>query len=171
MGLSDALLAAAITLFLLAALALGWTIANLVRTLRGSIVASLPLSPEQKITLPHAGAYDLYVEGARFSMDFRRIAFEVHDAGHAPVALRPSIFRTTVSGRRRVRLRLASFEAPAAGIHALRLNGIQPDQDPANRIVVATPVTAKVVAHILAIVALGLLLMASVGGALITQLQ
>lgn len=158
-----------LALCLLAVLVLGATIRSLVRTLRASVVASLPLHVEQKFELPRAGPCDLFVEGTRFSADFRGISFEIHDAGGAPVPVRPALFRVLVSGLKRVRLKLAGFEAPAAGNYVLRLTGIRPDQDPANRIVVATPVAAKVVVHVLAMIALSVLAIGSLVIALLSQ--
>jgi hypothetical protein len=63
-----------------------------------------------------------------------------------------------------VRLHLRSFKVVEAGDFTLRITGIKPRQDPENRIVFATPVTARMVLHILALIALGVLTMASLGG-------
>jgi hypothetical protein len=158
-----------LALCLLAVLVLGVAIRSLMRALRASVVASLPLQVEQTIELPATGTYDLYVEGTRFSADFRHLAFELHGAGGAPVPVRPALFRFLVAGLKRVRLKLAGFAAPAPGSYLLRLTGIRPDQDPANRIVVATPVAAKVAAHVLAIVALSALSVGSLVIALLMQ--
>lgn len=158
-----------VALSVLAVLVLGVTIRSLVRTLRSAVVASLPHLLEQKFDLPRAGRYDLFVEGTRFSTDFRSIAFEIHDAGGAPVPLRPAFFRVLVSGLKRVRLKIAGFEAPAAGSYVLRLTGVRPGQDPEDRIVVATPVAAKVVAHALAMIALSVLAIGSLVIALLSQ--
>lgn len=150
-----------LALCLLAVLVLGVAMRSLVRTLRASVVASLPLQLEQKIDLPGAGAYELFVEGTRFSADFRSVEFQLWDAGGASVPVRPALFRVLVSGLKRVRLKLAGFEAPAPGRYLVRVTGIRPDQDPGNRIVVATPVAAKVVAHVLAMIALSVLAIGS----------
>ena len=129
--------------------------------MRDSVVASIPLRAEQRFALPHAGTYDLYVEGVRFRRDFGGVDFALADPAGAVVNLRPVLFRTTVSAVSRVRLLLRRFTAPGAGTFTLRITGIKPDQDPENRIVFATPVTARMVLHILAIIALGMLLLGS----------
>lgn len=159
-----------LALSVLAALLLGWTVRSLVRVLRYSVVAALPICPEQPLQLPGAGSYDLYVEGLRFTTDFARIEFALLDPRRVPVRLRPAIFRTLVSGARRIRLRLRSFEATAAGRYTLQLSGIQPDQDPENRIVVARSITQQMVLHILAIVVLGSLAMGALGIAAVVAL-
>lgn len=159
-------LAAAPAVFVLAVVLLGWVIRSLVRTLRASVVASLPVLVEQPLRLPDAGTYDLYIEGIRFSTDFARLEFALFDPTHVPVKLRPTVFRTLVSGLKRVRLKLRSFDAAAAGTYTLRLSGIKPDQDPANRILLARPVAGTMVLHIVAIVALSVLAMGAAGIAL-----
>lgn len=162
---------ATVALFLIAAFLLGWTIRSLIRTMRGSVVASIPLRDVQTFSLPHPGAYDLYVEGTRFSKDFGSLEFALSDPASAAVNLQCVWFRTTVSGASRVRLQLRSFTASAAGTFTLRITGIKPDQDPENRIVFATPVTARMVLHILTIIALAMLTMTSLGGAVFLLLS
>ena len=157
-------LVAAVALFLIAAGLLGWTIRSLTRTMRGSVVGSRPVPDAQTFSLPHPGACDLYVEGRRFSRDFGALEFALSDPAGAAVILRSVRFRTTVSGASRVRLHLRSFKVVEAGDFTLRITGIKPHQDPENRIVFATPVTARMVLHILALIALGVLTMASLGG-------
>ena len=170
-NIDDSWLVAAAAAFLIAALFLARTIRSLIRILRGSVVASLPVHTEQTIPLPRAGIFDLYVEGKRFSRDFGALDFGLSDASGAPVPLQRILFRTTVSGASRVRLLLRRFTVLSAGTFTLRINGIKQDQDPENRIVFATPVTARLVLHILAIVALAMPAMASLGGAVFLLLS
>jgi hypothetical protein len=164
MRISESWLVAAVALFLIAAFLLGWTIRSLIRTVRGSVVASIPLRDVQTFSLPHPGACDLYVEGTRFSRDFGSLEFALSDPAGAAVNLQSVWFRTTISGVSRVRLHLRSFKVVDAGTLTLRISGIKPDQDPENRIVFATPVRTRMVLHILALIALGVLTMASLGG-------
>lgn len=151
-------------MFLIAAAVLGWTIRSLIRTMRGSVVAAIPLRDVQTFSLPQPGALDLYVEGTRFSRDFGSVEFALSDPAGAAVNLQSVWFRTTISGASRVRLHLRSFKVVEAGDFTLRITGIKPYQDPANRIVFATPVRARMVLHVLALIALGILTMASLGG-------
>jgi hypothetical protein len=157
-------LAAAVALFLVATVLLGLTIRSLIRTVRGSVVAAVPLRDVQTFLLPHKGPHDLYVEGVRFSTDFGSLEFALSDPAGGAVNLQPVWFRTTVSGASRVRLHLRSFKAVEAGTFTLRITGIKPHQDAENRIVFATPVRVRMVLYILALIALGVLTMASLGG-------
>lgn len=136
---------------------------SLIRTTRGSIVASLPLRERQVVALPSAGDFDLYVEGKRFSCDFAGLDFALADATGADVPLQGSLVRTQVSSGSRVRLKVRSLRAPGAGDFTLAVTGIQPEQDPENRLVVARPFGAALVAHILGLIAVGLLVIASLG--------
>ena len=167
MRLSESWLVAAVALFLIAAFLLARTIRSLIRTMRGSVVASIPLRDVQTFSLPHPGPYDLYVEGTRFSRDFGALEFALSDPAGAPVPLQRILFRTTVSSVSRVRLLLRRFAAPGAGTFTLRITGIKPDQTPENRIVFATPVTARMVLHILAIITLAMLAIASLVGSIL----
>lgn len=171
MNFSDSWLVAAVAAFLIAALLLARTIRSLIRTMRGSVVASVPVLAEQTFPLSQPGTYDLYVEGRRFSRDFGALDFALSDSAGAPVSLQRILFRTTVSGVSRVRLLLRRFTVSGAGTFTLRITGIRPDQDPENRIVFATPVTARMVLHILAIISLAMLAMASLGGAVFLLLN
>ena len=167
MKVSPTWLALTVPAFLIAAILLGLTIRSLIHTVRGSVVASVPLRAEQRFALPRAGDYDLYGEGRFLSRDFGALEFSLTDAAGAPVTLHRVFFRTTVSSFTRVRLQLRHFHAAAgAGSFTLRITGIKENQDPENRIVLATPVTARMVLHILAIIALAMLAMASLGGSI-----
>lgn len=139
--------------------------------MRGSVMASIPVLAEQRFSLPEAGTHDLYVEGKRFSGDFSALDFAIADFSGAPVPLQRILFRTTVSGVSRVRLLLRRFAVSSAGTFTLCINGIRQDQDPDNRIVLATPVTGRMALHILAIIALAMLAMASLGVAVFLLLS
>lgn len=167
MKVSPTWLALTIPAFLIAAVLLGLTIRSLIHTMRGSVVASVALRAEQRFTLPRAGDCDLYVEGKFLSRDFGALEFSLTDAAGAPVTLHPVLFRTTVSSFTRVRLQLRHFEAPEEGSYTLRITGMRENQDPENRIVFAVPVTARMVFHILAIIVLAALTIASLVGSIL----
>lgn len=164
-------LALTVPAFLIAAVLLGLTIRSLIHTMRGSVVASVPVRAEQRFALPRAGDYDLYVEGKFLSRDFGALEFSLTDASGAPVTLHPVLFRTTVSSFSRVRLQLRHFHTADPGTFTLRVTGIRENQDPENRIVFAAPVTARMVLHILAIVLLSILTIASLVGSLLILLH
>jgi hypothetical protein len=166
MKLGPAWLALTVPVFAIAVVLLVLTIRSLIDVMRGSVVASVPLRTEIRIALPHAGDYDLYVEGAFMSRDFGALEFSLADSSGAPVALHPVLFRTRVSSFSRVRLQLRHFQAAGAGTFTLRVTGIRENQDPENRIVIASPVTARMVLHILAIIGLAILSIAALGGSI-----
>jgi len=138
-------------------------IRSLIRTTRASVVSSFPLRERQIVALPSAGDYDLYVEGRHFSRDFGGLDFALTDAAGASLPLRGSLFRTEVSSLSRVRLKLRSFRAPAAGDFTLSVTGIPAAQDPANRLVVARPFVAALIGHVLGLIAVSVLVIGSLG--------
>ncbi|HEV8096129.1 MAG TPA: hypothetical protein VGP71_10390, partial [Burkholderiales bacterium] len=147
MKIGAAWLALTVPVLAVAVVLLVLTIRSLIDVMRSSIVASVPLRAEMRIALPRAGDYDLYVEGAFMSRDFGALEFFLTDASGAPVALHAVLFRTRVSSFSRVRLQLRHFQVAGAGTFTLRLTGIRENQDAENRIVIASPVTAKMVLH------------------------
>ena len=159
-------LALTVPVFVVAVVLLVLAIRSLIDLMRGSIVASVPLRAEMPIAVPRAGDYDLYVEGAFMSRDFGGLEFSLTDSSRAPVPLHPVLFRTKVSSFSRVRLQVRHFQTAGAGTFTLQATGIQENQAPENRIVIASPVTAQMVLHILAIIALAMLSIASLGSSI-----
>jgi hypothetical protein len=166
MKLGPAWLALTVPLFAIAVVLLVLTIRSLIDLVRGSVVTSVPLRAEMRIALPRATDYDLYVEGTLLSRDFGALEFFLTDSSGAPVAHHPVLFRTRVSSFSRVRLQLRHFRAASAGTFTLRVTGIRENQDAENRIVIASPVTARMVLHILAIIGLAMLSLAALGGSI-----
>ena len=151
---------------LLGATLLGLTIRSLIRMLRGSVVASLPLATEQRIAFEVAGPYDLYGQTRFGSSTFARLDFDLQDRTGQSVPLHPVLFRTTVRSFSSVKLRLRSFTIPRAGTYTLRVRG---DTPPSNDdgLVIGKPIQGRLVAHILGIVVLGI---ATIGSAVATAL-
>lgn len=157
-------LALTVPVFVVAAVLLGLTIRSLIRAVRASVVASVALRAKERLALPRAGNYDLYGEGTFMSRDFGALEFSLSDSAGAAVPLHSVLFRTKVSSFTRVRLKLRHFTVADAGTFTLRVTGIRENQDPENRIVIATPVTMKMVLHILVIVVLAMLTIGSLVG-------
>jgi len=140
----------------------------LVRQVRRSLVAAVPLVPEQRVVLEAAGALVLAGEGRRLSTDFARLRFALTgEANGAPVPLRPVLVRTVVSGVSRVRVSLQHLALPAPGAYRLRVDGIPPRPDPASRLVFARPFGAALPLRIVALVLLG---QAAIGSVVLTVL-
>ncbi len=149
-----------------AAILLGFTIRSLLRTLRSSVVASLPLAAAQPVTFAAAGSYDLYAEGGSASARFGGLDFGIADADGRDVPMHRVVFRTVVSSFTRVRVQLRSFEIPHAGTYTLRVPG--GDDRPGDvQLLLGRPVRVRVIGHILALVALGI---ATIGSSVATAL-
>jgi hypothetical protein len=144
------------------------TVRSLIRTTRASVVASVPLRERQILSLPGAGDYDLYVEGKALSRDFGGLDFALSDPRGATLPMRRLLLRTQSSSLSRVRLALRSFRVDAAGDVTLSATGIAPGQDPENRIVIARPFRAALVAHVLALVGLSIAAIGSLVGTILS---
>ena len=133
---------------------LAFSIRSLVRTLRGSIVATVPLVAEQRVILATPGSYDLYGEGSFGTSSFSGLEFALVTDDGRDVPMHAVFFRTVVRSFSRVRLQLRTFSVPQAGTYTLRVHGGVRDQA-SERLVIGRPVQARVVAHVLALVLFG----------------
>jgi hypothetical protein len=145
---------------------LALTIRSLVRTLRGSIIATVPLVAEQRVNLATPGSYDLYGEGSFGTSSFSGLDFALVAADGREVPMHVVFIRTVVRSFSRVRLQLRTFSIPQAGTFTLRVRGGLRDQT-SERLVIGRPVQASVIAHILALVFLGI---ATIGSLVATVL-
>lgn len=143
------------------------TVRSLIRTTRASVVASVPLRERQILSLPAAGDYDLYVEGKPLSRDFGGLDFALSDRSGTALPMHRLLLRTHASSLSRVRLALRSFRVDAAGDVSLSASGLEPDQDPENRIVIARPFRAALVAHVGALVGLSIAAIGSLVGTIL----
>ena len=147
-----------------------FTITRLVRLVRGSVVARVPVVTAQTVSFERPGAYALNLEGPRFSTTFRRATFSLRDtAGGREVPSSMILFRTTTSGYSTVRISVRRFAVERAGHYALSVTGIEPDADTAKHALVFTrPYGVAMVLLILGIVLGGFCL---IGGLVFTALQ
>jgi len=160
-------LAVSVPVFVLSVCLMVVTIRSLIRTMRAAVVATVPLLDEQSLTLGNAGKYEIYGEGKFLSRDFGRLDFTMTDSSGTSVPLRSVWFRTHSSSFSRVRLLLKRFKVATPGQFTLRLRGIRPESSPVSRLVISRAVRAVMIAHTLAIVALGLLIIGSLVGSLL----
>jgi hypothetical protein len=148
----------------LAALALLSLIAfSLLRTVRGSVIASMPIRAEQQVTINSSGAFALNLEGPTLTARPANLRFTLSGAEPGThIALRPILFRTDVSSMSRSRLELYSFTIPSPGAYTLRVDGIDPATDYTHKAILITrQYRAALVLHVLALVALGAALIGS----------
>jgi hypothetical protein len=143
---------------------LAWTALRLVRTARGAVVASVPVRAEQRVVFDHAGAFALNLEGPALARGVAGLRFTLSGAERgAAVPLHPILFRTRVSSFTRARLELFGFTLPAPGTYVLRVDGADPSAEQRGDAIVFTRrFTGALVAHVLALVALGAVLIGAI---------
>jgi len=149
---------------LAAALLLWKTIASLVRTVRESVVASLPVRAEQRVAIEHPGELALDLEVPFLTRRPTGLSFTVRREGDSmPIPLRPIIIRTESSSFSRSRLELYALTIPSAGAYSLRIDGLDPSADySATSVVFARRYGGALVLHILALIVLGATLIGSI---------
>lgn len=159
-------LALTLPVFIFAVWLLVRVVLSLIQTMRASVVTAVPMTESMVLTIPESGDFSLYAEGTRFSRDFGSLDFSMHDSEGTSVPLLPVLLRTTVSSFNRVRLELRRFHLSLPGEVELHVTGVRPGSDPGNRIVIARPVGGTLLLHVLALIGLGLLTVASLGGSI-----
>ena len=140
------------------------TIASLVRTVRGSVVATLPVRAEQRISIERPGELALNLEAPFLAHRPAEMSFMVQrERDSMQIPLRPIVFRTESSSFSRSRLELYALTIPSAGDYSLRIDGIDPSADySAIAVVIARRYGATLVLHVLALILLGAVLIGSI---------
>ena len=152
----------------IAALALlSWTVASLLRTVRGSVVTSLPIRAEQRVAIDATRNLALNLEGPLGASLPTKLHFALSSAdGATRIPLASIAFRTEVTSMSRSRIELYAFTIPASGDYVLRidgLDGIEPTVDySACAIIIARQYGVSLALHVLALVALGVALIGSI---------
>ena len=159
-------LALTIPAFLLGLWLLVRVATGLLRATRASVVAAAPLREVVPLQIAEPGDYALLVEGQRFTNDFGALDYSMRDGGASIVPLGGVFGRMVVSSVDRVRLQVRTFHLRSAGEVTLHVTGIRGDSDPGNRIVVARPMMGTLVTSVLALIGLGALTVASLGGSI-----
>jgi hypothetical protein len=159
---------------LLAAIALcgavlvAFSIAGLVRLLRTSVLARLPVLTEQDVTIAAAGTLVLCVEMPQLGSHFADVDFALRDEAGRDVPSAPIVFRAKVGSLSRVRITVRSFEIPRAGRYRLAASGLAGRDMRDTAIVLTRPFAAAMTLRILGIVLGGIAL---VGGFVLTALR
>ena len=149
----------------IAALALlSWTIRNLVRTVRASVVTSMPIRAEQPIVFTAPGEFMLNLEtpfGRSLPNNFGYALSSANDPGRD--LLTRMLGHNNVSSMSRTRRGLSVFTIASAGTYTLRINGIESAVDYGDFAVVITrPFGLMLVLHVLALIALGFAVIGSI---------
>jgi len=151
---------------LAAILLLSWTIVSLVRAVRGSVAATVPIRAEQSVTFDPGGEIVLNIEGpalARSAAASLRFALVQRGAGiDAPIPMRSVVFRTHVASASRARFEMFSLSLPSRGTYVLRIMGIDASRDyGADAIVFTRPLGPALIFYILSLILLGAILVGS----------
>jgi hypothetical protein len=147
-----------------------FTITRLIRLLRTSVVAHLPVVAEQTVAFERPGTFILHLEQPRFSTSLRRAAFSLREtASGQDVRSWPMLFRTRISGVSMVRVSVRGYAVERAGRHALCASGIEPGTDTSRDALVFT----RPYAGAMVLLILGMLLggFCVIGGLMFTILQ
>lgn len=165
-------LVAGVILAVTCAVLLVVAIIRLVQTHRSSIVAAVPLGPEQTIELHVTGPMILNVEGPQFSRSFARLGYKlVRQETALSVPLEPIWFRTEVSGVSTARVSILSFTVGAPGHYMLRVEGIEPGaRTDQHRLVITRDTRSRSILTVIAIVVSSLGLAGSVALSIIAFL-
>lgn len=158
------------------AIAIIAVIVSIVRLIRNSVVARLPILGEHVLELSTPGGYALHLEGPMFSrmpggpflqlpgvhLGGPRLA--LRDASTSEdVPLRAPLLPTRSSGFSRARHMIRSFNAPNAGRYVLACEGVDPQHDwSAYQFVVTLPYGFRMLVSILAAIVGLFMLMAGV---------
>jgi hypothetical protein len=153
------------------------TVVHLLHTVRGSVVATVPIRAEQQVVFNGGGSFTLSWEAPLHA----RRGVSINKAlpmglGYTLTRLDPPyavpLFYTRtqvhVDSFTRSRSQLISFAIPNAGPYVLRISGIDPSVDYRNfAVVLARPIGFTLVLHIFAILVLAF---ASIGSLVFTML-
>jgi hypothetical protein len=141
----------------LGAALLYFTIARIVRLLRESEVARMPVAAESEVTFNAPGTYVLHVEQPRFSMAMLGATFVLRDAATGvEVRSSPVILRTTSSGFSTASVSVRNFEIERAGAFRFLVNGVDPAGDVSHvRLIFTRPYAAELLVLIFGTVLAG----------------
>lgn len=134
---------------------LSWTVLSLVRTVRKSVVASVPVREQQQVTFDQRGDFALSIEGD-IGRRLGGLQFSLSSGGGATVPLHRILVRAKVSSFSRARVELYSFTLSSPGAYTLRVDGLEsPTSHASDAIVFTRRFQGTLIAHILALIALG----------------
>ncbi|MDQ2767704.1 MAG: hypothetical protein M3Y30_11165 [Gemmatimonadota bacterium] len=142
---------------------LSWTIASLLRTVRGSVIATVPMQAEQRVDINSSGDFAINIESPLLTRRPTNLRFALSGAdSEARIALYPILLQTDVTSMSRSRMELYSFTIFAAGAYKLRIDGLDPAVDYSrDAILITRQFRGALVLHVLALIACGAVLIGS----------
>jgi len=142
---------------------LSWTISSLLRTVRGSVIATVPIRAEQRVDINSSGDFAINIEGPGFVRRPTSLHFALSAAtSDARIALYPILLRTDVTSMSRSRMELYSFTIPSPGTFKLHIDGLDAAADYSrDAILITRQFRGALVLHVLALIACGVALIGS----------
>jgi hypothetical protein len=136
---------------------LSWTVVSLLRTVRGSVVTTVPIRAEQRLTINGTGEFAFNLEGPIGSLRPMNLRYELSSAdGATRIPLAQIVWNTDMTSMSRSRMELYRFTLPSAGEYLLHIDGINPTADYSDvTIVITRQYRGSLVLHMLALIALG----------------
>jgi hypothetical protein len=164
------LMALSISAMFLGVVVLYVAITRIVRLLRDSEVARIPVAAEARVAFDAPGTYILHVDQPRLSMAMLGAKFALrNDVTETEVRSSPVIVRTTSGGFSTARVSVRSFDVDRAGRYLLMVTGVDPGSDLSQiHLIFTRPYTAALFLLILVTVFGGACL---IGGLVFTALQ
>jgi hypothetical protein len=152
--------------FVLLGIGLVWSVVSLVRSNNRDILASVPIIPQQEVSLPSPGDVLVMMEVPRIGSDFRSFRIELVEKqtgqatamSYSLVAAQGATYRFTT-----MQVPFGRMPSARAGVYVVRIVGLQPGKDySSHRLILSRPYMARLVLQILAIVFCGVGMLLSV---------
>ncbi|MDX9972503.1 MAG: hypothetical protein RBU21_05860 [FCB group bacterium] len=143
--------------FCIALLLLVRCILGVVRLIRRSIIARVPLVEEHVVSFSEAGKVVLCNEGPRISLRAGGLRYRLMDEDGTEVPSRLRLFRAVTSGVSKARMELRTLRLPRPGRYVLHVEGLGEAQ-PRDRdywIVFTKPHLLKTIGYVVAMVLTG----------------
>jgi hypothetical protein len=145
--------------FSLLFIGLVWSVVSLVRSNSRDILASVPMAPQQEVSLPSTGDVLVVMEVPRIGSDFRSFRIELAEkqTGQATAVTYSFITAQGATyGFTTMQVPFGRMPSARAGLYVVRIVGLQPGKDySSHRLILSRPYMARLVLQILAIVFCG----------------
>lgn len=143
--------------FFIALVLLVRCITGVVRLIRRSILARLPLVQEHLVSFAEAGKVVLCNEGPRFSRRAAGLRYRLVDENGEEVPSRLRLFRAVTAGFSTARMELKTLWLPRPGRYVLRVEGLG-DPEPRDRdhwVVFTKPHLFRAIGYVLGMIVTG----------------
>lgn len=135
--------------------ALGFVIKSLIDTVKKAELCRVPLVERQEVVFPEAGLVILNEEGPRLTSRFSSLTYHLSAPDGSLILGQRILFRTRKSGFSTASVSISEYYIPRPGRYTFRIEPLGPPlvSDSEHAIVFTKPHTARMVAHILGLIA------------------